>query len=433
MRRVLLAVVLGLGAGCARAYAPPGGERDVLAPGLDSVTPAPLSVVPPSREPVVFRFNERISGRRFNRTLVTVSPAAPEDVNPEVSGRELRISLEDGWQPGRVYQILVRPGIEDLFGNRRTDPVELVFSTGDPPPPSALAGVLIDRITAQPPREAVLEATRHADSATYTAAADSVGFFALRHVPYGTYDVVAYADQNRNRRRDPGEARAGPVPATLAAGQDTVMLELVLLPNDTTPPRLVRAERIDSTHVRLSFDDFVDPDSNLEAITVQVLAPADSSALPHRARLLQVDAFEREAAARAAAADSAARAAAADSAAAAAADSARAAPPDTTGAVPVPARPPAAPRPAPALAAADTATGPPAPRKELIAELDRPLPAAEVVVRVNGVRNVNGLSGGGVGALPYQAAPPPPTETPVPADPPVPEPAEEADGPDERD
>jgi hypothetical protein len=331
-----------LACGCARAFAPPGGERDVMAPRLESVSPAPLSVVPASRQAVVFRFDERISSRRFNRTLVTVNPAAPEDVNAEVSGHELRISLERGWQPGQVYQVLVRPGIGDLFGNERRDPVELIFSTGDPPPPSALAGLLEDRITGASPAEGVIQALRQGDSVSYIAGADSAGFFALRHVPYGTYDVTAYGDQNRNRRRDPSEAVAGPVVATLGSGQDTVMLALVLLPPDSTAPRLTGADRTDSVHVRLTFDDYLDADS-MATFAAQVLALPDSAPLPHSVRVVADTATRRR--------------------------EARAA------------------------------------ERTLLLEVDRGLPPADVAIRVSGVRNVNGLMGGGTAAVAYRPTP----------------------------
>ncbi|HSJ13516.1 MAG TPA: Ig-like domain-containing protein [Longimicrobiales bacterium] len=381
MRYVTPLLALAMAAGCARPFAPPGGERDVLPPALVSVTPEPLSVVAPSREPVVIRFSERISQRRFNRTLVTVTPAQPEDVNARVSGHELRISLEGGWQPDRVYQVLVRPGIVDLFGNERRDPVEVIFSTGAPPPPSALAGVLEERITGRPPRDGVIVATRQSDSTTYFANADSAGFYALRHVPYGIYDVTAYADQNRNRRHDGSEPAAGPVVATLAAGQDTVLLDLLLLPSDTTPPRLTGAERIDSLYVRASFDDYIDPDADFGGIGVQVLSLPDSASLGYTARVLTTAAYERQRQERAAAAD--------------------------TAAPPAAARPPAA-------------ADPPVPERSIILEFARALPPAELALVVTGVTNVNGLPGGGTATVAYRA--PPTSPEPEPDAPPTPQP-----------
>jgi len=404
-RLVGLLLALTALAACARPYAPTGGEPDRLPPALVSTSPAPFVVVTQLDEPAVFRFNERIRTRTFNRSLVSVSPGEPGDIEFHVGGDEIRVRPRGGWAPGQIYHVVIRPGVEDLFNNRRTQQVELVFSTGPEVPRDALAGLVEDRLTGRGARDAVVEAVRRTDSTVYRAWTDSSAFFALRDIPYGTYDLYAYADANHNGRRDPAEARHLGVTASLGAGQDTVQVFFELLPSDTTAPRLLRAETMDSTAVRVTFDDAVDPDSGLVAATAAAYLLPDSTLRPGRLTLELLAAATEAARRRRAAADSVA----ADSAARAAADSAaRAATRDSTAA-----RPPARALPSAARAAA-RAPGPapaaptgPLPEKIVVLSSEQPFAPGDYAIVIEGVRNVNGLSGGGSVRVTVKAAPAP--------------------------
>jgi hypothetical protein len=160
--------VLVVLAACARPFAPPGGDPDRLPPGLVSTSPAPFAVLTELDEPVVFRFDERIRTRNFSPALVSVSPGVPEDVEFQVKGNEVRVGLRGGWRQGQIYNVVIRPGVEDMFNNRRARAAELVFTTGPQVPHSVLAGLIEDRLTGRPAREAV-EAVRRTDSTVPSA------------------------------------------------------------------------------------------------------------------------------------------------------------------------------------------------------------------------------------------------------------------------
>src|SRR5690606_9558185 len=98
-----------------------------------------------------------------------------------------------------------------------------------------------------------------------------------------------------------------------ATPTDTVALIFSTLSPDTTAPRIARARAVDSLHVRIEFDDPVDPELALEGVRAQVLALPDSTPFAAVVRVMTQEAFESE---RRAAADSiAADSAAADTAA----------------------------------------------------------------------------------------------------------------------
>jgi hypothetical protein len=387
-----LALVL-LSAACARAYPPPGGERDVQPPRLIGTTPGPLEVVPGFAGPAVFRFDERLSERGFAESLVIVSPL-DSTIRVERGRSEVRVRLDGGWRPDRVYRITLLPGVRDLFGNARTEQAEIVFSTGPPIPETAIAGVVQDRITGRAAPNAVVRAVRRADEVVYTAIGDGTGFFSLRHLPLGAYDVLAFSDQNRNRRRDPVEPVDSTM-VTLGAPADTVPVVFNVLPPDTTPPRPTRVEVLDSLRLRVTFDDYFATEAPLLGGTAEVHVLPDSVPFAGATRVLQAPLHEAERREAAAAARQAA-------------DTVRALA-DTAVAPP---RTPAGVAPAPA------ATRVPLPVRELVVVLDRPLlPGQTYTVTVRGVTNISGLTGGGVARFEVPAARQPPPQIPPPLPP----------------
>jgi hypothetical protein len=369
VRTLILAAAVLAAAGCARAYPPPGGERDTLPPGLVSTTPGPLAVVPDFRGPVIFQFDERISERNFSEALVTVSPLDGA-MRVRRAGNEIRVEIDGGWQPDRVYRVVVLPGIRDLFGNVRDQPAEVVFSTGPPVPATAVAGIVLDRLTNRPVQNAVVRAMRRGDEAAYTAVGDTGGFFSLRHLPMGVYDVEAFNDLNRNRRRDPAEPMDGRQ-VSLGAVSDTVALVFNVLAPDTTPPRVTRADVVDSLHVRLTFDDHFDPDQVQGSAAVTLHALPDSVPAAVGVRVLVSSVYDQER---------------------------RAAPPQRPAAdtVPPDTLAPPQPPPQPQQQRAPAQPQVPLPTRELVVVLDRPLRPGTYAVTVAGVVNIHGLSGGGV-------------------------------------
>src|SRR5688572_6378089 len=258
---VTLAVATAIGA-CAQASSPPGGEPDKFPPRVISTSPDTNAIGAAFNGPVVIRFDETLSERGVREEdMVVVSPATGE-VEIKRKGEEIRVEIAGGWQAGRIYHVAVMPGVQDRFGNARTQAYELVFSTGPAIPATAVAGLVTDRLTARAVANARVLLTNASDSTTYVTLTDTAGFFAMRSLPLGTYGATAFLDQNRNREIDFAEARDIKA-LNLTAARDTPIVELSVLAPDTTPARLLRAEAIDSSAVRIAFDDFIPPAERL--------------------------------------------------------------------------------------------------------------------------------------------------------------------------
>ncbi|MFW5950829.1 MAG: Ig-like domain-containing protein [Gemmatimonadota bacterium] len=411
-RAATLPLVAAVAFACAQPGSPPGGEPDRAPPRVIEVRPAAFDTLRDLDAPVVIRFNERISERLDGvpewNDAVLVSPAtSPVDV--DAGSRSIEIALVRDWEPDRVYRIVVRPVFRDLFNNARVEPIELVFSTGAPIFEAALVGFVTDRLTGRTVEGAWIEAVRRIDATPHVALTDSAGFFALRYLPAGAYDVRAWQDADRDRVAEFFEPQDS---VEVAFGvEDTTVVELALLPPDTTPAVLARASVIDSTKVRLLFDDHfaVGPvDGQAWLHTLPDSALVGEGWLLHGSRLDSILAAEE-------AARDSVEAARADSVAAVRGDTARA---DTGRAEP----PPDAPRTdtteaerRPARRAQAGAADDALPSQELIFRVPGVLiPDTSYYVRVDGVTNIQGVPGGG-GTAAFTTPPPPPPDT-VPAD-----------------
>jgi hypothetical protein len=421
-----------LAAACARQEAPPGGEVDRLPPVVVAVVPEAFSAVEPSRDPIRIEFNERISERLAGGTLedaVTVSPRTG-DVRVEHSRDALEVEVLGGLQPGLVYRVTVRPVVRDMFNNTMREPFEFGFSTGGLFHETALAGLIVDRLTGRPLNDLVVRVVGQggpeapADSVVHLARTDS-GVYTLRWLSPGPYRVVAFQDRNRDFLDDPLEIQ-GSREITLAAG-DTAFLDFPVLEPDTTAALITRAEVVDSATIRLTFSDFLDPDLPLARVGRVLAVRETGGSAPDVLQLLH----EHRHLAILAALDSVGRAADSLAADSLAADS-LSAPPDTVALDSLaadtlaadtvarsPARPPARARLAfqgraqGADSAAAALLGLTLPSRVLYAQLsDTLVPGVEYVLRIEGVVNLAGLTSSTDSALLTRAPPPPPPAPP---------------------
>jgi len=267
----LLVVLLS---GCARPEPPRGGEPDRIPPAIVEVSPEAFSVAPAATGPIRIRFNERISERLAVGQLSDAVLVSPETgaVRVEQDRDALTVHLAGGLRPGVVYRVTVRPVIRDLFGNTMRQPFEFVFSTGAAIEETAVAGLVIDRITGRPVPDVRVEATERGEdvdaevSLVHVARTDSTGTYTLRYLPPGSYALLGYQDRNRNRVLDPSEPR-GRTTFDLAPA-DTAFADFHVMDPDTTPARPTGAEVVDSVTVRLTFTHYLDPDAPLAQVGV---------------------------------------------------------------------------------------------------------------------------------------------------------------------
>lgn len=269
--RILAALVLALVlvplASCARSEFPPGTRPDNTPPRTEELRPAFRAAVPGFDGFARVQFDEPLSNPRNLGRDIVGSPAGRYEVKPGRSSLEVR--PEDGWQDSVVYYIRLPSGVTDLLRNRRTSPVEWLFSTGGAVPGTEVSGRVIDRVTARGER-GLRVLFLGADSVPYTAVSDTGGTFRLPGLPPGAYEAAGFQDQNRNFTYDTEFEPGGTVELTLEEDARLSGLRIIVLPADTTPPALAAASATDSVTLRLEFDDPLDPEAELAGVTFAV-------------------------------------------------------------------------------------------------------------------------------------------------------------------
>jgi len=379
--KLAAAAAIAAAGACAHIEAPPGGVADTEPPVLETTRPDTFARMRSYLGPVVFVYDEGLSARGVD-TLVTVSPRT-SSVAVGKSGHNVSVELRRGWEPNRVYQVTVHPGLTDLFGNTTRTPSTLVFSTGPEIIPTVATGQVVLRTTLEAARGARVEVIHQPDSTLYETRPDSAGRWTLMYLPEGDYQVRAYNDTNHDQALQPYEAR-DTTTIRVTRADTAKSRRLALLAPDSTAPKAGTAAGAEDV-IEIRFDDFLDPAQPLAPAQVTVTGPNGAVAV----REVRVGAFPSDSAP-------------ADTGAAARRDTGRAAAArrDTT--------PPARPRPTE-----------PVPSQSLFVRTASALaPDAQYTVTVTGVRNLVGLAGGGeVQLRTARAAPPAPPAAPAtPAD-----------------
>lgn len=385
MRRLTAAALSLAVAGCAQPGSPPGGPPDFAPPQLVRSTPD-SGAVAQSPEEVTLRFDEVVSERPAGtgtQSLEDIVLLSPSTGPIDVRWRRQAISIEpaDGFRPNTAYTVTVLPGLADLRGNVRREPVTVVFSTGPTIPATRLTGVVFDWGAGTALAGARVQAITGADSVAYETLADSSGRFGLVALQPGRFLVRAFGDRNRNRDIDPAELWD----STTVVLEDSAHVELYAFVHDTTGPRVESIAVTDSVTLRVRFTQLLLPDQPADSLRVRVTS-ADSTVIPVASVALSSDTTAR--------ADTIARA-------------------DTTVVPPAPTDTARAPRDTlvravPLLSIVRPSR--PIPPREIVVRVARPLaPGTVYRVRVEGARNLLGVAGASEATVevPKAAAPPP--------------------------
>ncbi len=272
MRRALVPLLAAAAtawfAACARQGAPSGGPQDHRPPVIVAVRPDTFARIEAGGGRIRIQFDEPLAEAPSEGTLdqaVQLSPRTGE-VSVRHKGDAIEVSIAGGFQAGVIYRVTVLPVIQDRFRNTMLDAFEWVFTTGPEFQANALAGEVWDRVSGDPVPALDVFAVSD-DSVRYVARTDSLGLFVMRYLPLGEYQLRSFDDRNRNDVADPFEIQGVGERLSLGATDTTLTSFWVMVP-DTTPPQFARAEKVDSSTLRLIFDDALDPDQNLEGIVI---------------------------------------------------------------------------------------------------------------------------------------------------------------------
>jgi len=157
-----------------------------------------------------------------------------------------------------------------MIRNQTREPIEFLFTTGTELSNTRTGGRVMDRETVRSVRDASI-LVLGLDSIPYWAVSDTGGNFTVPSLPVGDYWAFAFRDQNRNMVLDREFEPHDSGHVSLPESGSVVELEFWMTAPDTTAPLLGSAEATDSLHLRLDFDDLLEPDSLLSDAVVRVV------------------------------------------------------------------------------------------------------------------------------------------------------------------
>jgi len=276
LRRLVAVAVIGLA--CAQPGMPPGGPPDVAAPQIVRITPdsGATSVKP---KEVLFQFDEVVAERPPSTTsLSDLFVISPRDGVPDASWHRDAVGVRPthGWRANTPYTVIMLRGLADIRGNVRNTGATTFFSTGASVPRTRVTGTVFDWVAGTPANGALVEALVPPDTVhPYVGVVDSVGRFAIDHLPPRQYTVRAYLDRNKNLSIDPSE----PWDSTIVNLTDSARVSFLIFVHDTMPPRIREVRQLDSVTLRVAFDRPIDPSQTLTVANFAVIGP-DSASIP---------------------------------------------------------------------------------------------------------------------------------------------------------
>ena len=246
------AVLLLLGAGCARKGPPSGGPPDLVPPRVVSCVPDSGQARVPLDARLSVTFSEGMEPRS---TGEAISLAPRVDIRSRRwSGRELTLQLEQPMRANQTYTLFVGSSARDRHGNSMAAGLTVVFSTADSFPP----GVLEGRIDARgfDVMGTYLWCYRDGRAPDSTARdfdalglADEQGRFRIPGLPVpGSYRLWAFADLNHNHSFEPDKDVLAPADTTIElSAAHAVARDVMLRVVDPRAPGHVRGIVTDAT------------------------------------------------------------------------------------------------------------------------------------------------------------------------------------------
>ena len=273
---IALNILLSLGyalllVSCANQIPPQGGPVDTTPPKIVSTYPAE-NTLHFSDKHLDFEFDKYVEHRSAEESIF-ISPHIA-DLEFDWSGKELEVTFTGGLRKNTTYVVNVGTDVKDLRSppNRLAQAYTFAFSTGADIDRGGIRGKVFPAKPADHPEGVMIFAYQlsginpdtldpRRQNPDYITQTGLNGAFYLQHLAFGAYRIVAVRDEYRNLLYDTQIDEFG-VPARdffLSVAdtlQDDVFMQLGR--EDTTAPRLVKADPRDMNHLSIEFSEPID-------------------------------------------------------------------------------------------------------------------------------------------------------------------------------
>jgi uncharacterized protein (DUF2141 family) len=260
---------------CANQIAPGGGPIDTVPPKIIATYPTPYTLHFDDNK-IELEFDKYVDQRSVEESIF-ISPFVG-DLEFDWSGKDVEVTFSEKLKPNRTYVVNVGTDVKDINnGNRMAQAFALAFSTGDDIDHGAIRGRVFPAKPTDKAEGVMIFAYQLVDmnpdtldprtlKPDYITQTGTNGEFFLQHLSLGAYRVFAVRDEFRNLLYDPETDDFGVPSRPLVLAPTDTMQDRVFLQlgkEDTTAPRLLKAEARDVHHVLMEFSESIDTSSAL--------------------------------------------------------------------------------------------------------------------------------------------------------------------------
>lgn len=207
---VLWSLAVAVLVGCASIGRPEGGPRDEKPPVYVRSSPGQEQTnVKQTRFEIVFDENVQLDDA-FNKVIVSPAQKVPPTVRSQ--GRRVTVDLRDTLAENTTYTIDFGDAIKDLNEGNVLDGFALEFATGPTMDSLRISGVVLEARTLEPAQGLLVGVHSNlSDTAIITmpfarvARTNQNGWFTVRGLKEGEYNVFALNDVNRDNKWDRSE------------------------------------------------------------------------------------------------------------------------------------------------------------------------------------------------------------------------------------
>jgi hypothetical protein len=226
---------------CANIHPPTGGPKDTISPKVDLDKSYPKPNTLNYKEKVVeLTFDENIQINNINdQLLITPLEENPYKVVPRRN--KIRLEFEKPFSPNTTYTLNFRESIKDLTEGNTAKNLILSFSTGPYIDSIYINGTVTDLNNNKSEENILVSLYKSGDTLTpknskpiYFTKTDKLGYYSIKNIKNGLYDLYAIDDKSNNLKYDETDRLSFIKKINLDTSHSKVNLKLAYF--DTTPP-----------------------------------------------------------------------------------------------------------------------------------------------------------------------------------------------------
>ncbi len=242
---------------CAHQIPPGGGPDDKIPPKINSSYPIRGSVGIPTTASIMLNFSEWVVPQNPEKSI-SMYPPAPGGIKISISGKKLVIKPKKPLADSTTYHVMINTALADLHGNSIGIPYDLFFSTGPTIDSGRIFGcVTLPSAKKGQPKIGLFPSVKIDSSDTnffgppsYVAQTDSAGLFSFDNIHRGTYDCIAFFDDNNDNRFSPGVEQAfAAIDKRIKLDKTAGPLTLFPVNCDTTTMRISKITPLSAKHL----------------------------------------------------------------------------------------------------------------------------------------------------------------------------------------